>query len=176
MNNKKIRDIYDAMSRYYNMTQDFDTFAESMEEEEYAKKVYGAMSQHYNMTQDYDTFRGSMMDGDTPSAPSAPSAEEIAEGMKQPTYLMDKMKSSASHNPTPLIEEYGEGEEKAVGADSEKEDGDDMTPQDLTEIYEEIGYVDALKRAKRDAKKDKRVSGFRAGLMAMANADRKSVV
>lgn len=44
-----IKNIYDAMSQHYDMTDDYDTFARSMSGPDVRKRVYAAMSEHYTM-------------------------------------------------------------------------------------------------------------------------------
>lgn len=68
-NQEKIKKVYDAMSKNYNMPS-FDEFSKGLDDVVNRKKVYDAMKEHYSMADDFDGFNSKLgfTDGLQPSA------------------------------------------------------------------------------------------------------------
>ena len=68
-NQEKIKKVYDAMSKNYNMPS-FDEFSKGLDDVGNRRKVYDAMKEHYSMADDFDGFNSKLgfTDGLQPSA------------------------------------------------------------------------------------------------------------
>lgn len=141
MDTNRLQEIYDAMSAKYNMSKNFNAFADSMKDDEYARKVYDAMSSKYNMKKSFDEFRASYQ-----SAPSAPSAEEIAEEM-QPQDEVNKARKTSLFGPPPAPKKAQEEDSLPLY--------DEVAREQMRQHLEESGTIDRMEEMEKEARKNK---------------------
>ena len=163
----KIEKLYGILSEKYNFG-DYETFASAMEDEEKRRKVFDIASESYNLG-DYESFSASL--GYTPqAAPSAPSAEEVAEEMR-PEEANQRWDERLLGKITNAATKFND---RVTGDSAAYLDTHDVYGNEKEQLSQEVldqraqmrdalkasGVIDEMETMKKDARKAKRQSFF----------------
>ena len=151
MNKDVIRKIYDAMSKEYDMVEDFNTFSQDIQNKDVARRVYDAMYERYRMEEDFDEFYKDL------------SSTPIVDGVKATesgSVVVDEPHDS-------LVQRIGKVVQGASSPSAltptniATPDGPELTQEEkdqraaMRQRLQEDGTIDRMKESRKEARREK---------------------
>lgn len=151
MNKDVIRKIYDAMSKEYDMAEDFNTFSQDIQNKDVARRVYDAMYERYRMEEDFDEFYKDLsstpiVDGVKATESGSVVVDEPQDSLVQRIgKVMQGVSSPSALTPTNIA--------TPDAPELTQEEKDQRAA--MRQRLQEDGTIDRMKEAKKEARREK---------------------
>lgn len=159
MNKDVIRKIYDAMSKEYDMAEDFNTFSQDIQNKDVARRVYDAMYERYRMEEDFDEFYKDLsstptVDGVKATESVSPAeAKENTDSINQFLENRDTLYTGLQDYDTGIVSGAEQRRREAAAAEAE------VAAAAMRKKLHDDGTIKRMESAKKEARQNKR-KGF----------------